>query len=357
LRTTVDTGQAAPISSGARACYSTHLRHRSRHTHTRTAVLLAAVIAASAACSSARPPQTARPANRSARVVATRTIGRRMRDLTIDSPALGHTAMVRLLLPTHYTTQPNRRWPVLWLLHGDGDTYQAWTRSTDVEQQAALANVLVVMPDGGQAGWYSDWSRPGHDGPSRWESFHLTELRQLLERDWRASDDRVIAGPSMGGLGAMAYAARHPGMFRAAASYSGNLHTRYLGPPFNGPNVVQDQLGEFHEDPNALWGDPQQQGDIWAAHNPYDLAPKLRGTRLFVSFGDGQPGPHDTDTFAQALEQALYPQNTAFVQRLHQLGIPVTVDAYSPWTHEWRYWQRELHRSLPLLLAGLGVPH
>jgi hypothetical protein len=64
MRTTVDTGQAAAIPSGARACRSTHLRHRSRHA--RTAILLAAVIAASAACSSARPPQAARPANQSA---------------------------------------------------------------------------------------------------------------------------------------------------------------------------------------------------------------------------------------------------------------------------------------------------
>ena len=36
---------------------------------------------------------------------------------------------------------------------------------------------------------------------------------------------RVIAGLSMGGLGAMDYAARHPGMFKAAASYSGVLDT------------------------------------------------------------------------------------------------------------------------------------
>jgi S-formylglutathione hydrolase FrmB len=150
MRTTVDTGQAAAIPMGARACYSTHLRHHSPHA--RTAVLLAVLVVASAACSSARPPQAARPANPSARVVATRTLGPRVRDLTVDSPVLGHTAMVRLLLPDHYTAQPTRRWPVLWLLHGGDDTYQAWTRSTDVEQQAALADVLVVMPDGGRAG-------------------------------------------------------------------------------------------------------------------------------------------------------------------------------------------------------------
>jgi diacylglycerol O-acyltransferase/trehalose O-mycolyltransferase len=69
-----------------------------------------------------------------------------VRDLTIDSPALGRTAMVRLLLPRRFSTQPNRRWPVLWLLHGCCDTYQSWTRSTDVEHLAGLADVLVVMP-------------------------------------------------------------------------------------------------------------------------------------------------------------------------------------------------------------------
>jgi diacylglycerol O-acyltransferase / trehalose O-mycolyltransferase len=166
-----------------------------------------------------------------------------MRDLTIDSPALGRTAMVRLLLPRHFTTQPNRRWPVLWLLHGCCDTYQSWTRSTDVEQLAGLADVLVVMPEAGDVGYYSDWYHPGRVGPSRWETFHLTELRQLLERDWRAGDRRVIAGLSMGGLGAMAYAARHPGMFRAAASYSGVLHTRYQGDPTPGTQIIQGTLG------------------------------------------------------------------------------------------------------------------
>lgn len=352
MRTTVDT---------SRICRSTYLRHHAPHAG--TTVLLAAVIAASGACTSTRPPQVTQPATPSARVVSTGTVGRRMRDLTIDSPALGHTAMVRLLLPDHYTTQPNRRWPVLWLLHGCCDTYQSWTRSTDVEQLASLADVLVVMPDGGKAGHYSDWYHPGRDGPDRWETFHLTELRQLLERDWRASDHRAIAGLSMGGLGAMAYAARHPGMFRAAASYSGVLDTRYQGPPQSATEIIQGILSDYNEDPTALWGDPQQQGDIWAAHNPYDLAPKLRGTRLFVSVGNGQPGPLDkpgTSEQAQTeqmIEQNVHPLSVAFVKRLRQLGIPVTFDNYGPGTHDWAYWQRELHRSLPLLLTALQTPH
>ncbi|HEY0688102.1 MAG TPA: alpha/beta hydrolase-fold protein [Kribbella sp.] len=44
----------------------------------------------------------------------------------------------------------------------------------------------------------------------------------VLEQNWGASTNRVVAGLSMGGQGALLYAARHPGMFRAAAAYSGS---------------------------------------------------------------------------------------------------------------------------------------
>jgi diacylglycerol O-acyltransferase / trehalose O-mycolyltransferase len=334
-------------------------RRRQLFQHARTAVTLALLTVGMAACTSSQAPQAVGPPDRPARVVATQTLGPRVRDLTIDSPALGRSAKVRLLLPRRFQAQPHRRWPVLWLLHGCCDTYESWTRSTDVEELAGLADVLVVMPEAGQVGFYSDWYQRGQGGPSRWESFHLTELRQLLERDWRAGNRRVVAGLSMGGLGAMAYAARHPGMFRAAASYSGLLHTRYQGDPLPGPRMIQDLLGDFDEDPDALWGDPRRHGDLWAAHNPYDLAPRLRQVGLFVSVGSGQPGPLDgpaTNGQLQQIEQALYPQNLAFVERLRQLGIPVRFDNYGPGIHNWPYWQRELHRSLPMLLGALQRP-
>ena len=154
-------------------------------------------------------------------VVATTVVSARMRDLTVASPALGETAMVRLLLPERYATWPRQRWPVLYLLHGCCDTYRSWTRSTDVERLTARSDVLVVMPDGGTAGFYSDWLV----GP-RWETFHLVELPRILQRDYRASTVMAIAGASMGRLGALDYAARHRGMFRAAASFSGIVDTR-----------------------------------------------------------------------------------------------------------------------------------
>jgi diacylglycerol O-acyltransferase / trehalose O-mycolyltransferase len=322
-------------------------------------LLMAGLVACAGRGGSSREPAQQQPAGRPgrpARVVAVQALGPRLRDLTIDSPALGRLAKVRLLLPRRFAVQPSRRWPVLWLLHGCCDTYQAWTRSTGLEDLADLDGVLVVMPEAGQVGFYSDWYNGGHGGPPRWESFHLSELRPLLERGWRAGDRRAVAGVSMGGLGAIAYAARHPGMFRAAAAYSGILDVRLQDGPIPGPRLVQNLLRAYGEDPGALWGDPGRQADVWAAHNPYDLAARLRGVGVFVSVGNGQPGPLDgpaPSQQARQIEQALQPQVLAFAGRLRQLAIPVQLDAYGPGTHDWPYWQRALRRSLPLLLHAL----
>ena len=171
---------------------------------------------------------------------------------------------------------------MLYLLHGAGNDYTSWTRETDVEALTADLPLLVVMPEAGWDGWYADWWNGGAGGPPMWETFHTGELRELLERDWQAGDERAVAGLSMGGLGAMSYAARHPGLFRAAASFSGMLHPVTLDPSIVGFDVPPD-----------LWGDRTEQADVWAAHDPVELAAALEGTALYVSYGNGEPGPLD----------------------------------------------------------------
>src|SRR4029078_7701267 len=135
-----------------------------------------------------------------ARVLAEHRVAPRELDLTIRSPALGRDAAVRLLEPDR-GTRPS---PVLYLLRGCCDSYQSWTRSTDVERLPGLRRALVVMPEGGTVGFYSDWLR----GPG-WESLPTAELPALLGR-YGAGNDYAVAGLSMGGLGAIDYAARHP---------------------------------------------------------------------------------------------------------------------------------------------------
>lgn len=282
------------------------------------------------------------------RVVATKQVKGRLWDVTVDSRAVGRHLTVRVLLPSRFETAKSQRWPVLYLLHGCCDTYEAWTRSTDIEKRTRNLDLLVVMPEGGAVGFYTNW----RSGPA-WETFHLAELGLLLTEKYRASDQRAIAGLSMGGLGALSYAARHPGMFRVAASFSGIVHTRLSD------DHVQDYLGLLSsrgEDPLALWGDPDSDEEIWKAHNPYDLAPLLAGTKLFVSAGNGQPGPLDRDQVSSdEIEISIGQENEEFVERLRALGLDAQVELYGAGTHNWVYWQRELDHAWPLITQGLGL--
>ena len=80
--------------------------------------------------------------------------------------------------------------------------------------------MIIAMPEGGAVGFYSDWV-----DRAEWETFHTVELPGILAEKYRASSRQAIAGLSMGGLGALTYAARHPDHYAAVASFSGITHT------------------------------------------------------------------------------------------------------------------------------------
>ncbi|MEU9018005.1 alpha/beta hydrolase family protein [Actinomadura sp. NPDC048394] len=320
-------------------------------------VLAAALATAVPAVSTARPAAaatTATGAVTGAKVIAETDVAPRTIDLTVQSPAMGAQEKVRLLLPPGWSRTADRRWPTLWLLHGGVDDYTAWTRDTDVAELTAHSPVIVVMPEGGRCGNYSDWWNYGNGGSPEWETFHMKELRTILENGYRANGHRVVAGNSMGGLGAMLYAARFPGMFAAAAAFSGYVDTLYgykpgddsigWGPSFSCPGT----------DWRRVWGEPDAQAAIWHAHNPTDLAGRLAGVRLYVASGDGKAGSLGGLPFTDPVEAAANDVSHAFADRLDALGIPVATRFFDG-QHSWPYWQRDLHDAYPMLMRALGV--
>jgi diacylglycerol O-acyltransferase / trehalose O-mycolyltransferase len=290
------------------------------------------------------PPKSGKPRELS---FAATEVSERIRDLEIQSPALGGTGNVRVVLPPGYATETTRRWPVLYLLHGCcGDDYQAWTDLTDIVEWSASSDVLLAIPEGGRAGFYSDWQ----DGP-QWETFHLTELRSILEAEFRAGDAEAVVGTSMGGFGALSYAARHPGRFRAAVSLSG------VADVLAGPTGLQGLLEEEGEEPDKLWGDPVDDRQVWQAHNPSSITKGLRGTEVHLYCGTGRPGPLDsTETFPDNLETLLHEQNVALAARLKRLEVSATIHLDRPGTHSWAYWEREIHRAWPGIMTALKTP-
>ncbi|WP_375388237.1 alpha/beta hydrolase-fold protein [uncultured Amnibacterium sp.] len=314
------------------------------------AVLVVAGLLLTACGALPSPPAPTSSAAEAPRVVVSTRSGRTV-DWTVRTPSVPGEQPVRILLPRTYDQHPGTRYPVLYLLHGCCDTFASWTRSTDVLQLTEDAGVIIVMPDGGPVGFYSDWRR----GP-RWERYHTAELPRLLAARFRVNDRAAVAGLSMGGRGALAYAARHPGQYVAAASFSGMVDSSLSD--YEPTVYLNLLLSTDVGDPDDLWGDPVEHAAVWRAHDPYDLAPRLRGVALFVSCGTGEYGPFDTKVGEydhDETEQTLAAENVAFVARLHALGIPVQAEIGTPGTHTWPYWQRELHHAWPLLARALRI--
>ena len=124
------------------------------------AVALAAALAA--ACGGAartHPADTPKPATTrpAITVVAERDLDPRLSEWTLRTPALDVETRVRVLLPPGYGAHPERRYPVLYLLHGRGGDYRDWTRYGAAERITARTPLIVVMPDAGRDAEYTDW--------------------------------------------------------------------------------------------------------------------------------------------------------------------------------------------------------
>jgi S-formylglutathione hydrolase FrmB len=291
------------------------------------------------------------PAQDGARVVSAVRLSDTVVDLRIDSPAMRATMPVRVILPRSWSEAPRRRFPTLYLLQGASDDYTSWTRETDVEQLAARDDVIVAMPEGGRAGFYTDWWNYGRRGGPRWETFHTVELPQILEGGFRANRMRAVIGLSEGGLGALDYAARHHGEFRFSGSFSGiaDIDDAALRAG------IELTCAREGVDPMQLWGDPVRNRAVWNAHNPARMVNRFRGVRVWLSAAAGMPGPSDLGAPLEAgmLEGPSYRPTADFAEALRRAGVQTTAHLYVTGTHSWPYWQRELHLAWPSVIATL----
>jgi S-formylglutathione hydrolase FrmB len=279
-------------------------------------------------------------------LVSSTRLDDRATELTFRTPALAGPVRVRVLVPVDAAEHPERRYPALYLLHGSDGDASSWMDLGDAEAITKDYGMVVVMPDGGAEGWYTDG--PGGVRP-RWEDFHVRQLIPWIdahEPTFAARSQRAVAGLSMGGFGAMSYAARHPDLFAAAASFSGALD---LG--VNGDH----ELGWIvSASPWGPWSGPQV---AWRGHNPADLAGNLRGLALWVASGNGDAGgPLGGGGSDDAVEPVIHAESSSFAQRTAALGIARQYDDYGAGGHGWAYWQRDLRQTLPGIMATFSHP-
>ena len=125
--------------------------------------------------------------------------------LNFESKYLGGNHNVGVILPDcPYGAVPRKfyeeqkKYKVLWLLHGTFGDYSDWIRKSMIELYATEKNLLVVMPSALNSD-YENWPNFGL-GFNMWDYF-FEELMPLVYNWFPASQDRkdnYIAGLSMG---------------------------------------------------------------------------------------------------------------------------------------------------------------
>jgi enterochelin esterase-like enzyme len=153
-----------------------------------------------------------------------------------------------IYLPPSYEQAPDRAYPVLYLLHGDGGRASDWAAfglQATMDQAIAAGNpeMIVVMPDGSGRSGDTDWA-------NRWDGTELVEdqvidLLSFVDQNYRTMPDRstrFVGGASSGGFGALNLALHHQELFSTAMSFSG----------FIAANDPEADSGVFGEDPGFI---------------------------------------------------------------------------------------------------------
>ena len=133
------------------------------------------------------------------------------------SKPLKRLRRLRVYTPPGYEGGGNSRFPVLYLMHGTGDTEATWTefgRAHFIEDNLLARSksrpMIIVMPDG-----HADLTDEEGIGPrnlEKMESDLLQAVMPLVDRMYRTvpdADHRAICGLSMGGFQSMFIGLRH----------------------------------------------------------------------------------------------------------------------------------------------------
>ncbi|MCP4581151.1 MAG: prolyl oligopeptidase family serine peptidase [candidate division Zixibacteria bacterium] len=192
---------------------------------------------------------------------------------SLYSENLGRTMPFSVLLPSDY--DPATTYPVLYLLHGVGSNYQSWLNLSDIENHVDIFPMIVIMPEGELSFYVNAYAEP----KDRFEDYLIIDLPKYIEEKYSIDPtNRIIAGYSMGGYGAITLALKHPGLFQYMISICGVIDgARDLEENKTHPNSaalipVFDRV--FGEKPN----------DFRVAHDPFDLYRKTSPENIPYAF-------------------------------------------------------------------------
>ncbi|WP_415042651.1 alpha/beta hydrolase [Gordonia sp. (in: high G+C Gram-positive bacteria)] len=322
-----------------------------------TGLLLASTAAAALCAGTAH----AAPASR---IISSYDDSKQETTLVVYSAAMRQSFPITVLKPRN-AGKPR---PVLYLLNGagGGEDSATWAARTTYTKFFKNKNVYVVTPVGGAFSYYTDWvHRDPALGKPMWQTFLTRELPPLIDAKFNTSKRNAIAGISMAGTSVLNLAIAKPKLYRSVAAFSGCART---SDPL-GQQYIKMVIDRGQGNIANMWG--PLNGPGWRKNDPYIQAPRLRGTKIYMTTGTGAPGSHENlgdkgiqgDPLVLAnqavvggvIEAAVNECTQQMAGRLRSLGIPFRLTTRPGGTHSWGYWEDDLHNTWPSLAHDLGT--
>ncbi|MDM0115913.1 alpha/beta hydrolase-fold protein [Variovorax sp. J22R133] len=255
------------------------------------------------------------------------------------SNVLGRSWTYNVYLPTGYDANAKLRYPVLYLLHGNGGDRNDWPvkgrikKTVDALIEAGdMPPAIIVMPDAGTT-WYVDLRE-------KMETAFFEEMIPQVEKNYRTlntRDGRVIAGLSMGGYGALRYVLEYPEKFQAAALLSPAIYNPEPPPDSSARNVRVFAL------PGT---DGAYSPEVWKAYNYPALweafLKKNIKVPMFIDSGD------DDEFYIES-------EATQFYSLLRRNKQPAELRIVNG-KHEWMVWESTAADALKYIFQSVRRP-
>jgi S-formylglutathione hydrolase len=261
---------------------------------------------------------------------------------------------VMVYLPPTYTAGVDRRYPVVYLLHGFTDDVDHWwgvvrhfvsvPQSMDRALESGVTKELIlVMPNAYtryEGIMYSNSATTGN-----WEDYLVAEMVPEIDRRYRTIADvrsRGLAGHSMGGYGAIRIGMRHPDVFSSVYVMSACC----LVPP-TGIDRERGSRAEAVENPADVHKADFGTKAILASAAAWSPNPNNPPLYLDLPTKDGQPRPDVLAKWAANAPLAMIDQYIANLKRLHAIAVDVgSGDGLAP-----------ASARLDEILTAYAIPH
>ncbi|MEI6177003.1 MAG: alpha/beta hydrolase-fold protein [Verrucomicrobiota bacterium] len=221
------------------------------------------------------------------------------------SPTLKRVRHLRIYTPPGYETETDMRWPVLYLMHGTGDTEATWTEfgranyiSDNLIARQACQPAIIVMPDG--HAYLHDEEGDGQRNLEAMEADVLEAVVPFVDHLYRTVPDanhRAICGLSMGGFQSMFIGLRNQKTFAWVAGMSAYVPDveKVCVAALKNPAATNANLRLF-------WHQIGRNDDLLADQRKFEAALEKHGIKrqFRVTAGD-----HDWDTWRGYLAELL----------------------------------------------------